>query len=457
MGYVNPSSLDPDYPSQPFAEASAPRSLVHEKFEQAQEYAGDALTSANAYLAVLRALFASAEMPEADISYDFQEGSLDVELPDVPTAPSDADLTPTPQTPPSLGDIPGVTIPSITLPEDDIGSLEVSYDYDEAAYTSEIGDAVKAALLDYVQNGGTGLGADVEAAIWARARARKDLENERIYTEALEYFEARGHTLPPGALSGRLIEAMAEQTRANAQINYEIMIEQARLARAQGDKALELSVAIEGVEKEFATAIANRAFQKAKNACDVIIDTYNAKVAAYAARMETAKVEAQVGEVIANTQVAAGNQVVAIYTAELDRYKADVAQELGIIETIAKVYNYKMNGYEAEAKIAVGLLEAQIKQFEAKIEQANNQTQLSIKEAELVLQSYLGALALQTEAAKGGAMISAQIAASALNSVNASASLGFSVSRGQDEYIGHATHISESGSLSESHSYQHEA
>jgi hypothetical protein len=432
--------------------------LVEEKLQQGKDYADDAIASAQAYLDALSLIFTSAAMPDVDIDYDFQEVSLEAEIESKrPAAPSDEDLTPGPVDSPVLRELGEVEIPDIDVPTDDTGEISTSLVFDEPAYVSDLVEAVKTSLLDYVQNGGTGLGADVEAAIWARAQARQDIVNERVYNEALNYFNARGFTIPPGALAGRLTEALAEQTRADAQLNYEIMIEQARLAQDMSKNALTISVQLEGVEKEFANRVAQRALDKTRAACDVIINTYNAKVTAYAARLEACKSKAQVAEIRANIQIAKGNQVVAIYAAEMEKYKADLAQELGIIETVSKVYYYKIAGYEADAKVAVGVLDAQVEAFKGRLTQANNQTQLSLKEAELVLQSYLGALTLQTEAAKGGANVTAQIAASALNAINVSASIGATAHWQQSESTGHQTSVSRSAQLSEQHIYSEES
>jgi len=452
--YVTIPSLSPKYPRQ-YVPTTEAISLTREKFDQAQEYAEGALDQANAYLKILGALFASADMPEKDIDYSFQDMSLETEI--ASKRPDAPDIEPGTFNVPSLGTIEGITLPSIEIPSSDFGELEANFVYDEAPYTSELIDNVKSALNNYIQNGGTGLGADVEAAIWARARARQELVNERSYNETLDYFAAKGFNIPPGALAGRLAEILREQTRADAQLNYEIMIEQARLALSTSHHALTVSVQLEGIEKEFANQIANRSFEKAKAACDIIITTYNAKVTTYVAKVEACKAKAAVAESVANVQVAAGNQVISIYQAEIERYKADLAQDLGMIESVAKIYGYKISGYEADAKVAIGLLDAQIKEYEGRLTQANNQATLTIKEAELTLNSYLGALALQQEAAKGGANITAQIAASALNSVNASANLAYHVGRNQGENVTHHTGISNAGNLGENHSYQHKA
>lgn len=454
--YVSVPTLEDIHPGIPGDPAAIP--LVSEKFEDAKAYAGSAFEEANQYLEVLSVLFATAEMPKIDISYDFQEIALDAEIESKrPDPPSDEDMTPTIPTVPSMGVLESVIVPDVDVPVDDTGQLVTSFVYDEYPYSSQLADAVRAALLNYVTNGGTGLGADVEAAIWARAQARQDIQNERVYNEALAFFSSRGFDIPPGALVGRLSEALAEQTRANAQLNYEIMIEQARLAQDMTKHTLQVSVQFEGVEKQHASEIANRALEKAKSACDVIIRVYSAKVAAYAARVDAARTKAQVAEVTANVQMAKNTNTVDVYRAQVDAYRSQVAAELGIVESVAKVYGYKIAGYKADADVAISLLEAQIKVFEGKLQQATNQTTLSLKEAELTLNSYLGALALQEKAAEGGASVSAQLAASALNSVNASAALGYNVQRSRADGVSAQRSIAKSGRLDESHTYSHNA
>jgi len=452
MSIVTIPTLSPIYPTKVYPSMTA-LDLAKEKFEQAQNYSGDAYQQAQAYLGVLSALFANAQMPETDIDYSFVEDALTTEIeskrPEAPTiAASEVNA-------PSLPDIAEVTAPTITVPSSDFGDVETDFSFDEPAYSSDLIDAVKTALKNYVENGGTGLGADVEDAIWERARARLEIVNERTYNEALEFFAARGFTMPPGALAGRLQEALQEQTRADEQINYEIMIEQARLAQNNTQHVLTTSVNLEGIEKQFANQIAQRAFEKARAAADVIINTYNAKVAAYVAYMEATRTEAMVEEIKANIQINNNRQKVEVFRAEVEKFKADLAQELGIVESVAKVYGFKVAGYEADAKVAVAVLEAQIKQYEGKITQATNQTNLSLKEAEMVLNSYLGSLALQERAAEGNANVAAQLAASAMNSVNASTHLGYSVGRQSSEHIGHSTGIGNNANLGETHSYQH--
>ena len=404
--------------------------LVKERFNLAEEVALEQVAAAQTYLAALSSLFATAEMPDYDIPYDFQDITLDSDLRDPPEPPSDDDLTPGDVDAPVLGVITPITVPTITIPEYTLESPVAELLYDEAPYQSGLQDAIKTALIDFIANGGTGLSATVEDALWARARARQDILNERTYDEANEFFASRNYTIPAGALGGRLTEALAEQTRADAQLNFEIMIEQARLARAQSEHTMNASITLEGQDKELFNNTANRALDAAKAAVQVIIDIFDVKVREYIAKLDGNKLIVEAEKIKIDAIATANKSTVDVYVAEVEAYKTKIQMELGIVEMVAKVYGYKIAGYEAEAKVAALDLDAQIKVYQARIDQATNQTTLTLKEAELTIQSYLGALTLTSDAIKAGGNISAQIAASALSAVNASASLGDSTDRG---------------------------
>lgn len=429
-------------------------SLVNERFNMAEILAQEQVDAAMTYLASLSTLFTTATMPDTDIPYNFQSITLDSDIASArPEAPTDAELTIPDIAVPVLGTLNNITVPTISIPAYDLEPPPTdSLIYNEPVYQSALQDAVKAALLDFVENGGTGLGAEVEDALWERGRARQELINERTYSEAEEYFASRGYTLPPGALGGRLSEALTEQARADSQLNYEITIEQARLAKAQSESSINAAISLEGQDKDQFNNIANRALDYAKSAIQVIIDLYNAKLQGYVAEMEGTKLEVEAEKIRVDAAVAANKSVTDVYTAQIEQYKTRLQAEISIVEMVAKVYGYKISGYEADAKVAAMELDAQIRVYQAKVDQARNQTELTIKEAEMLIQAYLGALQLTSESMKTGGSISAQIAASALSAVNASASMSAGASSGLSS--GYSQSDSESDGLSEIHYYK---
>jgi hypothetical protein len=431
--------------------------MVNERFNLAEQLAGDQVDAAQVYLESLSSLFANAVMPSSDISYDFQDIALDSDIrSDRPESPTDEELT-IPDIPdPVMGVLNPITVPTITIPTYELAEPDVTeLVYDEAVYDSDLQVALKTVLIAFIENGGTGLGEDVEAALWARGRAKQDILNERTYNEASEFFASRGYTIPPGALGGRLAEALVERTRADAQLNFEILIEQARLARAQSEYSMQAALTLEGQDKEQFNNIANRALDYAKSAVQVIIDLYTAKVQAFVAKSESTKLIVESERMKVDAAVAANAGVIDAYTADIEGFKAKLSAELGIVEMVAKVYGYQIAGYEADVRAAAMLLDAQTKTYMARVEQANNQTTLTLKEAEVAIQAYLGALQLTSDSIKAGGNISAQIAAAALSAVNASASLGAHAtsSYGSSSNYGRAT----SESWNETHYYDETA
>ena len=437
-------SITPKYPVMPADKAS---NLVTEKFEQTAEYADTAFESAEECLEALKDLF-PITFPDTVIDYDYINASLGVEVGDAPDEP---DVSITKPTPPSCGPLEIVEIPFILLP-DPPGDPAAEFIYNETDYQSQLLTDLIAALLDYVQNGGTGLAADVEDAIWARARARKDLVNEKVYDEALNFFAARGFALPPGALGGRLTEALQEQARADAQINYEVMIEQARLAQTNTHFTITSSIQLEGQEREFFDRIANRAFNKAKVLVDVIINLYNAKMQGYVAQMEGKRIEAEVAKTRGELQISKNRNTVDVFNAMIAKYDAELRSEIGIAEAIGRIYGYKVAGYEAEARVAIADLNAQVEIFKGRVSQSNNQTRLIVMEAEMVLRAYIEAAKVQEAALEGAANVSAQLAASALSAVNASATLGYGSSITRGDGVNARTSIDYSASKSETRS-----
>jgi aminopeptidase-like protein len=117
--------------------------------------------------------------------------------------------------------------------------------YEEAIYSSSLKIATEAKLLDIVENGGTGLDATVEAAIWDRALSRKQVADVAKHDESERYFSSRGFNIPQGALVARLDELLTERARAEDDINYDIMTEQAKLAQTNTHFAITSSIQYE--------------------------------------------------------------------------------------------------------------------------------------------------------------------------------------------------------------------
>lgn len=105
--------------------------------------------------------------------------------------------------------------------------------------------AIAAVCDDWIQNaivnGGTGIPAAIEQAIWDRARGREIAEAGRLEQDAANQFAARGFPMPPGALAARMLEVQQDAANKSATIsrdtaikNVEIEIQNIRFAIEQG-------------------------------------------------------------------------------------------------------------------------------------------------------------------------------------------------------------------------------
>ena len=194
--------------------------------------------------------------------------------------------------------------------------------------------------------------------------------NERTYDEALNFWAARGFSMPPGVLTARLKEALTEQTRADAALNKDIAIEQARLAKEHQQFIISSGLQMESRLMDYANVVAGRAFESAKFTAQIAVDIFNAKVQKYNADLETYKTAAAVYE----SQVRAGLLELERYKAQLEgvRLSADIqAQAIEVyrlrlagVETLVNLYRTEMENARIRSDVEMKRIEA----FRAKVD-----------------------------------------------------------------------------------------
>lgn len=339
---------------------------------------------------------------------------------------------------PSLEDI---TVPS--PPEDEIPVFEATepvfnldppqsiFLYEEAIHSSSLLLATESKLRDIVENGGTGLDDEVEAAIWDRALSRKQVEDLAKHDEAERYFASRGFNIPQGALVSRLTELLTERARAEDDINHEIMKKQAELAQTNTHFAITSAIQHESNIMAYLSSVAQRTLDSAKYAQEAAIALFNAGVARYSAQLNGYQTAASVYESrirasmlvlekyklrlegtrlqsdiqksrveIYKIQVDALTSLMNLYRVEMDsaRIKSDI-ERLRLEGYRAKVGAYtarigaivsKYNAYQAQisgevAKVSV--YSEQVKAHLANVQGAKVRSDISIAESSVRLES----------------------------------------------------------------------
>jgi len=264
----------------------------------------------------------------------------DYELPDVPSLDEIV-----------LPDAPEVDVPQmdVDLPSIDIETPSLIFDYSETMHSSDLSDALASRLLSGVRDGMTGLPADVENAIWQRARDRDALRNEQMYREAENYFASRGHTLPPGALAGRLAQVQQEIARSEQQLNYEISIEQARLAQRNTQFMITAALQYEQQIMQYEDGMARRSLQAAQYVQQASLDLFRAEIAKHQLLLERYRSAAAVYE----SKIRAGLALLEQYRLRLtaSRLQADIQRtqvelyrtQVGAVETLMRLYATEMD------------------------------------------------------------------------------------------------------------------
>ncbi len=260
-------------------------------------------------------------------------------------------------------------------------------------YSELLSDEIKQVIRTNLAAGGTGLPSDVEQAIYDRALARREAEDVRIYSDTENYFASRNWPMPTGMLSGRLLEITKEISRANDQINAELLIEMARLADANTRFTIQMAVTLDAQLREH--YIRN----ELKN-LEVATQTAEGIALEFSLKMESAKTEIALYSTDVQAMIAIIDGQVRAYVGEAQAFKAladAYAAEVGAVST---AWNAQADVVRAEADIKIAELNAEV-------------------------QAFLGVAQLEASVAEAAARVSAQVAAGAMSAVNAGVSFSY--------------------------------
>lgn len=302
----------------------------------------------------------------------FTEAPPPITDPDIPLAPV-VNLPPVPAlTPISIPSPPEYNLPDFEgqLPTMDLTPPEPMFVWNEIEYNSDLLTQVKSKLLLDLVNGGSGLNTATEQAIYDRATARQELENQQMYDEALNFWSSRGWTEPPGALAGRLLETSYKIVRTRTDLGNDILVQQSKLAQENTHFIIENTLQNEKQLMDYTNQYQQRAYDAAKFVVESALIIYQAKVEAYKAQLETYRVQAQVFEARIRAEIAKAE----LYRAQIDGIRLSVdAQRLMIeaytaqvnsILALIDIYKAQMEG----AKIQSEIDRTKIQSFQALVE-----------------------------------------------------------------------------------------
>ena len=268
---------------------------------------------------------------------------------------------------PAVPQLTAISIPSppdfniadfeATMPTTDLTAPEPTFTFTESLYDSSVLQELKSKLLEDLQNGGSGLDEETEQAIYDRATSRLATDEQRVYDEALEFWSARGWTLPPGPLAGQIAEASATILRSREDLNNDILIQQSKLAQENTHFIITSSLQNEKQLMDLHNNVQQRAFEVAKFTVEAAVMIYGIKVEAYKAQLEAYKAAAEVYKAKIQVEIAKAELykaqiqgIMAVVEVDKARIEAYQAQIQGITILI-ELYKAEMEGAQIRAEV----------------------------------------------------------------------------------------------------------
>jgi hypothetical protein len=242
--------------------------------------------------------------------------------------------------------------------------------------------------------------------LYDKAKARQELENNKVIDKVVARSEALGWSKPPGAYSSAMRTAETEVFKANQLLNYEVMNTQAELAQKNKFHVTELLMTGE------------------KNLMDFILQSKEAGIK--------------------------------IYLGMLEAYKTKIAAMVSKIEAVATVNkaNAEIFGELMRAKAAIASIYAEY----AKISSSEFIARLGIAvdEAKLVSQQAIAQLGLQGDMAKASAQYLSQVIAATIGSASATTSVQYQAQKSEQKQWGYDYRESDDNQYTEQHIYNHD-
>ena len=414
--------------------------LVNEKFDFVQGLAEEQLTNLRQIINDMQAVLDALNLPTIDIDID-----LPTEIADLtaildamrPIPPSSSDLVlPAIESPPEL------QLPSFegVRPSADLTPPEAEFTFTNEHYESALVEQLKEKFFAEINAGGSGLSAEVEGAIYERAKERLRIEKENNLTQIDRQF--KGFNLPSGLYVALRQEAANVLNRSLADLGRDILVKQAELAQSNTHFMIERAVAFEQVLISEDVAYKTRALEAAKETVTLALAVFESILKKYSVEADVYKADAQVYETLVKAEVQA-------FTAQMERLKMILEYNVQRIKAVVDVYKAQVDAYRADIEAQKTRIEAEIAVVDARTKLAVARAEIAIKQAELNLQSYMTRYQFYIEALKTLANVTSQLVASALSGVNASASIGvdsresFTTSKDYRESVDNSANLTE--------------
>lgn len=208
-------------------------------------------------------------------------------------------------------------------------------------YASEVLDKLKAVISERL-NGGTGLPASIEQAIFDRLRGREAITAQTNIDEVMRTSESLGFPLPPGIIAHQLRQAQQNKQNRIGDVAREIAIKQAELEQTNIRDAITAGMQLEAQLIDYCFKMESLAFESSKLAAENALAIYNAGLEQFKALLQGYQtyagayktlIDAELSKVEVFKAQLAGEQAKAdINKTLVDQYKAEIEARMSVVE-----------------------------------------------------------------------------------------------------------------------------
>lgn len=347
------------------------------------------------------------QMPEAPVMPTMElpsaPGMAAIQVPARPNIDTNIQLPEPPTLElPEMDDLKEIEIPTFEFPElpdfdgeppniSEITVPDVFIEWNEPEYKSEVLDELTDYIKKGITEGGTGLPAPIEEALFNRARSRESKETSRAVQEAINDWSTRNFSMPPGMLV-KQVATIREQGQLRAsELNRDILIEASKMEIDQLRFLVQQGMALEQMTINIFNNVTNRLFEIARYNAESQINVFNAQItffnaqneafsvlsSVYKTKLDGALAKLSAYKTAVDAQVAIGQvneQYVQVYKAKMDAVLSNVEVYKALVQGAsvrADVIKNQFDSYRADVqayseqinaeKVKVEAYEAQIR------------------------------------------------------------------------------------------------
>jgi hypothetical protein len=305
--------------------------------------------------------------------------------------------------PPTAPNVSFSSLAPIALPVDDLILPTSVFQFAEAAYQSTLLNPLKAKLLTDLTNGGYGIDPTDDIALFNRARDREVEAMSSRIADAGRAMASRGFPLPPGELSIHVDRAYQEMQDKVSDVSRSITLERAKLFVDNRQFTIREVRELEHITINFWNSIQERSMNVSRLTVELSIAAYNALLARYRARLDAAKITADMNVASAHVDVARAQAAFEIFRSQIAGYEAQLRSVIEPAKLQVELYRANVDSARAINDAFIAKTALQQKVLEATVTQNIEFSKMTMENARVRLLGVVESLKFQTAASEFGA------------------------------------------------------